>query len=44
MPFLSRTLRQRWRRGVLSAAVLAGLLGVSVWTLSSRVKSLDRLK
>jgi hypothetical protein len=27
-----------------SAGVLAGLLGLSVWTLSFRVKSLDRLK
>jgi ABC-2 type transport system permease protein len=27
-----------------SAGVLAGLLGISVWTLSTRVKSLDRLK
>ena len=29
---------------LLSAGVLAGLLGISVWTLSTRVKSLDRLK
>jgi hypothetical protein len=27
-----------------SAGVLAGLLGLSVWTLTFRVKSLDRLK
>ena len=27
-----------------SAAVLAGLLGISLWTLSVRVKSLDRLR
>jgi hypothetical protein len=27
-----------------SAGVLAGLLGLSTWTLTSRVKSLDRLK
>ena len=27
-----------------SAAVLAGLVGLSTWTLSFRVKSLDRLK
>jgi ABC-2 type transport system permease protein len=29
---------------VWSAGVLAGLLGLSVWTLSARVKSLDRLR
>jgi ABC-2 type transport system permease protein len=29
---------------VWSAGVLAGLLGLSVWTLSTRVKSLDRLR
>jgi hypothetical protein len=27
-----------------SAGVLAGLLGLSAWTLNRRVKSLDRLK
>jgi ABC-2 type transport system permease protein len=27
-----------------SAGVLAGLLGISTWTLTRRVKSLDRLK
>jgi ABC-2 type transport system permease protein len=29
---------------IWSAGVLAGLLGISLWTLSMRVKSLDRLK
>jgi ABC-2 type transport system permease protein len=29
---------------IWSAGVLAGLLGLSIWTLSTRVKSLDRLK
>jgi hypothetical protein len=29
---------------IWSAGVLAGLLGLSVWTLSTRIKSLDRLK
>jgi ABC-2 type transport system permease protein len=29
---------------IWSAGVLAGLLGLSLWTLSTRVKSLDRLK
>jgi hypothetical protein len=27
-----------------SACVLAGLLGISTWTLTRRVKSLDRLR
>ncbi len=29
---------------IWSAGVLAGLLGLSLWTLSMRVKSLDRLR
>ena len=29
---------------IWSAGVLAGLLGLSLWTLSTRVKSLDRLR
>jgi ABC-2 type transport system permease protein len=29
---------------IWSAGVLAGLLGLSLWTLSTRIKSLDRLK
>ena len=29
---------------IWSAGVLAGLLGLSIWTLSTRVKSLDRLR
>jgi hypothetical protein len=29
---------------IWSAGVLVGLLGLSIWTLSTRVKSLDRLK
>jgi hypothetical protein len=29
---------------IWSAGVLAGLLGLSIWTLSTRVKSLDQLK
>ena len=29
---------------IWSAGVLAGLLGLSIWILSTRVKSLDRLK